>query len=243
MNNNFIFPDNIREVIQKKLNPALIKTREDNKKSMNYISGSTVVDILNTAFNYNWDWIAEKEWITDGVTWFNKYFKDETGKTIGRHEEQGPIAHVRGKLIVRFTDDNSNEHIITKSGYGSKCIIGKQSEQDSIFKAADTDALKKAASRLGIGAELYRSEEENMYFDMSNDPTAWTDEALHKYQNALDYINNIMSQYNSNDQNVIVTQFGYGCQSLEDINPTNIDNFVDYLTRLNANNTDTTNIQ
>lgn len=225
----FKFPDRIKEKIEKRLNPALIKTRDVGGKSMRYIAGSTVVDILNNAFDYMWDWISDREWIEQGVPFFNKYWKDETGKVVGRLEDQGPVAHVKGHLVINFYDDNSILHTITKSGYGSKCIIGKQSEQDSIFKAAETDALKKAASRLGIGAELYRSEEENAIFEMSKDPTAWTDEMLNKYAKALDYISNTMGSLNPKDQMSVIEQFGYGCHTLEDINPTNIDNFVSYL--------------
>lgn len=231
-NDNFVFPKKIKEKIERRLNPALIKTRDVSGKSMKYIAGSTVVDILNDAFDYMWDWISDKEWIEQGVSWYNKYWKNAEGKQEGRWEEQGPVAHVRGHLVVSFYDDNGNFHEITKSGYGSKCIIGKQSEQDSIFKAAETDALKKAASRLGIGLELYRSEEENAYFEMAKDPTAWTDETLHKYAKALDYINDVMGQLAPKDQIEVIEQFGYDCHSLEDINPTNIDNFIGYLTDL-----------
>lgn len=228
-NNKHCLPERIQKIIQKRLNPNLIKTREVSGRPMRYISGSTVVDILNNAFDYMWNWEADREWITQGTPFWNKNWKDETNKPVGRWEDQGPVCHVHGVLTVYFDDDEGNPCSIVKTGYGSKCIIGKQSEQDSIYKAAETDALKKAASRLGIGAELYRSEEENDYFASMTDPTIWTQETLDKYQNQLEYIRAVCENMSAEDISTMLSSFGYDCSTLSDINPTNIDAFVYFL--------------
>lgn len=231
-NNNISLPDRIQDIINTPLDPSLIKQREVNKVAMSYISGSTVVDLLNKAFDYMWDWIVDKAWIETSAPYFNKYAKNKTdtyNDTEGAWVEQAPVAHVQGRLIVYFKNEDGTISSITKTGFGSKCIIGKQSEQDSIYKAADTDALKKAASRLGIGNELYRSEEEQALFIASNDPYAWTNEMLYKFEKQIDYMNNAFEAIPENEQLKILQGFDITMTSITNINPVNIESFVEYL--------------
>ena len=110
-----------------------------------------------------------------------------------------PVAHVRGTLTVYLATENGIVEV-RKDGYGSKAIIGKQSEQDSIFKAAGTDALKKAASLFGIGLQLYRNEEEQYYVGTINYEDPWTDEAKEEHADSLAYIEDYKTQYGVTDE-------------------------------------------
>lgn len=165
------------------------KDKNGNKTYLSYISGSTVIDILNTTFNYNWNFEIVDQWIQPGQPWVNKW-------NGGKVEEQGGIAFVRGRLTVNMVDDEGRPMQIVKESFGSKAVIGKQSEQDSTFKAAQTDALKKCASLLGIGTELYRKAEEQEYYESLIVEPTWTEENIAKYKNQYDYITSVIEAGN-----------------------------------------------
>lgn len=232
-----------KKFINAPLDPSLIKQRENGKQMFSYISGYVVMDILNKAFDYAWSWTVDKEWIEEGVLYFNKYAKvpDNEKVTVngvtGAYEAQGPIAHVRGTLTVEYLDENGQLKAIHKTGYGSKCIIGKQAEQDSIFKSAGTDALKKAASMLGIGAQLYRNEEEQLYFDAINYDGYWTDDKIQQCKEAYDFIMNFVRTYSLTEQDMIDYVNGFDSSltnGIESLTVENIVNFVDYINQLLA---------
>lgn len=200
----------IKNKIIRPIPESIIQERDAGRGStLSYISGATVTDMLNDIFNYNWDWEAEKEWIEKSTPFFNTYSKLDNSKKVmnsagktGTWDEQAPVAHVKGKLTVHFLQklplpDGTFQYIersIVKTGYGSKPIIGKQNEQKDIFKSAGTDALKKAASLLGIGLELYRNEEQMEYFNDLNYEDPWTDEAKEQKAEQLAYIKNYMQE-------------------------------------------------
>lgn len=240
MPNQLKMPKAIKESIIAPIPSTLIKQRDGGGgKMLSYISGSTVTDMLNKAFGYMWDWDVDKEWLQDGVPFFNKYSKlpDSEKVTLangnrGSWEEQGPVAHVKGRLTVYFVDEEGKERKITKVGYGSKAVIGKQSEQDSIFKSAGTDALKKAASLLGIGLELYRDEDEQLYFYEMNYEDPWTDELKAKFKEERDYLRTIMETYSLEEEDFApyINQFSEGAlASLSEITPDNIAGFVEFM--------------
>lgn len=227
----------IKELLTAPIPDSLIQERAGGGgKTLSYISGSTVTDMLNSAFGYAWSWEVKKEWITESIPYFNTYSKiaekdkvvnPVTGKK-GAWEDQGPIAHVLCTLTVWLRDENNNLIPIKKDGYGSKSILGKQNDQESIFKAAGTDALKKAASLFGIGLELYRNENEQYYFEELNYEDPWTDEVMAKYKKELEFLANYRKEYEVSDEELAqlvydVTQVGY------DIVPENITEIVAYI--------------
>jgi hypothetical protein len=223
-----------KDIITAPIPNELIQEREGGGGvKLSYISGSTVTDLLNYAFNYMWDWNIIMEWIEAGKPYWNKYKKDSNGKTAPGFEEQGSVAHVKGRLTVHFRDDETGELVtIVKEGYGSKSIIGKQSEQESIFKAAGTDALKKAASLLGIGLELYRDDNEQSFFDAITYDNPWTEETMNKYAAEREFLKGFMEQYElgAEDMAVYVAEFsGDTLISLDDIVPDNITAFADWI--------------
>lgn len=150
-------------------------------KKLSYLSGYTVTDMLNITFGY-FGWTAEfpKEWIQESTPFFNRYTKSKekvfhNGQE-GAWEKQAPVAWAKCRLTIFLEKEDGTLHTIVKESYGSKSIIGKQSEQEHLFKAAQTDALKKAASLVGIGSELYRDENEQCFFDQIKKPVVWTEE-------------------------------------------------------------------
>lgn len=227
----------VKDLITAPIPGGLIQERAGGGgKTLSYISGSTVTDMLNAAFGYCWSWEVKKEWITESIPYFNAYSKAPekdkvtnpiTGKK-GAWEDQGPVAHVLCTLTVWLKDEQGNLIPIKKDGYGSKSVLGKQNDQESIFKAAGTDALKKAASLFGIGLELYRNENEQYYFDELNYEDPWTDEAMEQYKKELDFLVNYRKEYEVSDEDLgqlvyDVTGVGY------DIVPDNIIEIVDYI--------------
>lgn len=163
MTNNNVFEmekkfemDAARAVLTAKLDPSWIKSREVSGTKLSYIEGNIVIDLLNTAFNYQWSFeIVEKEIVPSlpkaMVKWENRKRVpdlDENGKQ--KYQPQPPVAQVLGRLTV--------PGLGIREQYGSKVIIGGATEQEHTFKSAATDALKKCASLFGIGAELYRDD-------------------------------------------------------------------------------------
>lgn len=221
-----MFSEKAKKLIDAPIPPDLIKERPGpGKAKLQYVSGSYVIDTLNTAFDRLWSWEIVREWIQPSEPKFNPKYDSEP-------VPQGPVAHVVGKLTVWLPTNDGNYFPLVKMGYGSKAILGSQSDQESIFKAAGTDALKKAASLLGIGLQLYRDEEEQMYYEELNYEDPWTDEMKEKYKEEREYINDITQQYelDVNDLNELVAEFSEGALvSIRDITPDNIEAFVAYL--------------
>lgn len=220
------FSTKAKEVVSRPIPGQLIKQREGGgKKILSYISGSTVIDLLNEAFGYLWSWDVSEQWIQVSQPKFNpKYDKEPV--------PQGPVAHVRGTLTVYLAAEDGKIIELRKTGLGSKSVLGGQNDQESIFKAAGTDALKKAASLFGIGAQLYRDEDEQAFFDAINYEDPWTPELLKQYEPERDYIKAIMEANNatSDDMAEIIVEWSNGsCQGIEDLTPDNIADFVEHL--------------
>lgn len=230
MKNKELYPLNISDstktMLQLKLPDSIIKEKNIGKTSLSYISGATVIDLLNRTFNYMWDFYILDQWITEGVDFYNKYDK--------KVEKQGPVCHSKIRLVVKMMTEEGQMVELTKEACGSKAIIGKQSEQEHIFKSATTDALKKAASLLGIGHQLYRATEDEEFFEMINeyDPELaqaeeWTDEALKTHKENLDYITQVCDEF-SEEEFCTMLNIACGINSLEEVTPVNIEKIVEF---------------
>lgn len=149
------------EVIKRKIDEDLIEERKQGNATLSYIGGSTVIDLLNEAFNYQWSFEIVREEVVESLpklrTRWNRDSKknepvlDQQGNKI--YDAQPPVAKVLGRLTV--------PGLGIKEQYGSKVIIGGATEQESSFKAASTDAMKKCATLFGIGNELYKKTDQN----------------------------------------------------------------------------------
>lgn len=207
------------EMIQAPIPEKLIKTRKNGNIELSYLSGSTIIDMLNKIFNYMWDWKVDKVW---------------TEKNLKFEEKYEHVAHVLGTLTV-YVSDGEKLVPIQKMASGSKVVVGGISQQDSIYKAAGTDALKKAASLFGIGLSLWRDEEEEQIMTvdrmkrMFNE--AWTKEKKEEFKNELDLLGRFVK---SKDGNVVINDIlnysGGTKSSLLEILPEDIIGFTNYLT-------------
>lgn len=223
------FPDKAKKVITRELPEQLVKQREGGKGViLSYLSGSTVIDLLNEAFDYMWDWTVQEQFVQKSEDKFNPKWDKEP-------KAQGPVAHVRGILTAYIPMENGTMMPISKSGFGSKTVIGGQAEQESIFKAAGTDALKKAASMFGIGLSLWRDEDEQELFIENNSEETWTEAKSKELANEIKYLKDFMSnnELGTDRMNSIVKEFDESLEGTQDITPLNIKAFATFLEEYN----------
>ena len=216
---------NFKEFLTAEIPSQLIK-QKPGKGDLTYISGCVVIDMLNKLTNYAWDWKIDEHWVEQSEPKFNpKYDKEPV--------PQGPVAHVVGTLTLHLRDDEGKEFTIKKSAAGAKAVIGGQNEQKDIFKAASTDALKKAASLVGIGAQLYRDEDEQEYFEQLNYEDPWTDEELAAHEEEFAYIKQLMAgdnAYTRDELNEVLAAWSKNVYfDMDDLAPSELTAFVDYL--------------
>lgn len=218
----------IIDILEEKVPDNLIKERRQGNTNLSYVSGNFIIDQLNRAFGYLWDWKIDRAWIEQSIPKKQKDY--QTGQTT--EVPQAPIAHVIGTLTVHLKDDNGTLISISKTAPGSKVLVGGASEQDSVFKAAHTDALKKAASLFGIAAQLYRNDTEQDYFDEKKVSSLWTSEEEEKHAEDFNYIIAMKEQYNVSDQRVdgMVNKWSNGnIDKFSKLSPTKLGEFVNYL--------------
>jgi hypothetical protein len=199
-------------VIQRKIDARLIKQRDaGGGKKLDYIAGSTVIRLLNEAFNYQWSFEIVEEVLVQSLPKFNKWAK----KGEDPWEPQQPYIKVLGRLSVPGYG--------IKEQYGTKILLGGASEQEGAAKSAATDALKKCATLLGIGLELYEDElvdeEENTEAPAQPAQTTkqqtapkktasteadggqWDDESIDRLQNDIDKLKDFREKLGIKDEN------------------------------------------
>jgi hypothetical protein len=98
---------------------------------LDYVEIGYVVNILNQAFGWDWDFRITEQQIGRKQVW------------------------VRGELTVRL-----QEKVITKAQYGGADIKFNRSTGETVsiaddLKAAASDCLKKCASLLGVAGDIY----------------------------------------------------------------------------------------
>lgn len=197
----------VKEKLSRPIPQSVVLERDAGKgTTLSYISGNTVIDMLNSAFGYMWTWEVKKTWKEVSEDKFNKWSKIPEAEKVtyngqkGAWEAQGPVVHCVGTLTVNLVDKDGRMIEIKKDGCGSKTVIGGQSEQDSIFKSAETDALKRAARLFGIGLELYRNEEENEHFNQITYEDMWTEELINNFSEEFAIINEYQRAYGLSDE-------------------------------------------
>lgn len=231
-----MIPKNIKEQLTAKIPQELILQRQGGGKQMlSYLSGATVTTMLNRAFGWDWDWEVQDVWIQQSTDKFNQYAQTKDASYNGKPgawEFQLPVCHCKGILTVRYIDENGKEKVIRKSGLGSKSINGGQTDQEHIFKSASTDALKKAASLLGIGLELYYKEEEALYFAQLELEDMWTDKDREEHKENFDYILNLLKDNGLTEESLQPYVMEWSNNELfafYQIGPDKLDSFVKYL--------------
>ena len=214
-----------KDLLAAEIPQQLIKEKP-GKGNLTYISGCVVIDMLNKLTNYAWDWHIDEHWVEKSEPKFNPKYDNEP-------QPQGPVVHVIGTLTLHLRDENGEEFVIKKSACGAKTVVGGQNEQKDNFKAASTDALKKAASLVGIGAQLYRDEDEQEYFEELNYEDPWTEEELAAHKEEFDYLKELMaddSEYSREDVNAVLYSWSEKVfTDIGELPPAELTAFVTYL--------------
>lgn len=124
--------------IKEKLKECKEEWLEKNAKGQPALGVSTVQQILDNATEGAWDFVIEEQWIEQ----VQKYNKNNSTWSF-----DGFVFHVRGYLYI--------EGLGRRSQYGSKIAVGGKDNQNSSYKAAASDCLKKCASLFGVGSSVY----------------------------------------------------------------------------------------
>lgn len=201
--------EHAKEVIQRKIDPRLIKQRDaGGNKKLDYISGSTVIRLLNEAFNYQWSFEVIEEVLVTSLPKWDKYKKEDVA--------QPPYIKILGRLTVPGYG--------IKEQYGTKILLGGATEQEGASKSAATDALKKCATLLGIGLELYEDEipdtdAATQVYDTPEQPTQqpakpaqvkkvaedeggqWDDDSIDRLQADIDKLKDLRTKLGIRDEN------------------------------------------
>lgn len=107
------------------------KTRKQGGQDLVYVTGEMVISRLNEALGVTgWSWRVVREGMTDVEAW------------------------VLGELTA--TIDGKT---ITRQHYGNQDVKRGQHGVADLFKAANTDAIKKAATTIGVALYLYDEDE------------------------------------------------------------------------------------
>jgi len=107
------------------------KTRKQGGQDLVYVTGEMVISRLNEALGVTgWSWRVVREGMTDVEAW------------------------VLGELTA--TIDGKT---ITRQHYGNQDVKRGQHVLADLFKAANTDAIKKAATTIGVALYLYDEDE------------------------------------------------------------------------------------
>lgn len=150
-----------------------IKTRPGKgKKTFSYVPHGYVVGVLNKAFGFNWDW----EILPQGNGDYYKYIAPVMGpdkRNPGKEVQWQPGSYiVTGKLTVRVvapTDSSRLLATIIKAATGEKEHMRGMTHGGHI-KSAASDALKKAASRMGVALDLYWQDADEDYMPATEPP-------------------------------------------------------------------------
>lgn len=177
----------VRLKLSQKIDKKLLKERKSAGQKLTYISANTCIDILNNIFGHNWSMRIVDHWMEPG---YDQVIKEQLDfKTKMKRWPNGinppedkiqvdgagnryvtvpqlPTAWCIVEIEVDLADEQGNMHKIVKQGFGSQAIIGGQSTQaQNGYKGAQSDAIKKAATLLGVALELYRDDSEARAFD------------------------------------------------------------------------------
>ena len=194
------------------LDPTLIRKNYGGEK---YITGYTVVRLLNKLTNGAWDFTIDKTWV------------EKCTDKKGEHD----IYHMDITLNCYFDDGHDGIIKLSKTGTAGKVLENGAKNASNIYKSLETLALRKAASYFGVGAELWLNEDEVDYFEQEDIEPVWTDELLKEYEETWNAIGEIQNTCELNDEemNDLVASWNPAYKSLDMIQPQDLVKFVDFL--------------
>ena len=207
----------LNEELVKKINepidPALIRKNYSGEK---YMTGYSVVRLLNKVTNGAWDFTIDEKW-REEITVKNKKNQDEPRT----------VYHMTVTLRCLFDDGKGNIVEIKKPGTAGKVLESGSKNASNIYKSLETLCVRKAASYFGVGAELWLNEDEVEYFD----EPIWTPELMKEYENEWNVINEIKKEFSLNEDEIngIVGEWNSYYSRLDVVPPSDIKSFVDFL--------------
>jgi hypothetical protein len=225
---------------------SFISPLEKSGKVFDYVSAPYVLEILDKVFDGVWSYRIIDHWTEETYQW-DKNTRQLTDKRFRN------VAHVIAeiKFPVYPQKDYDDEDLsgippvwITKTGVGTSPMIGSDDVQKQQFKSAMTDALKKAATLIGIGRELYLDDnEDNSKLDefdtwLANveNKRIWTPYDKLRYQDAFNTIGNlcrILGVTSEDDYNLCIQRFLQDSKSNEqELLPNNIEQFIVWMKEL-----------
>lgn len=160
------------EIINQGVPEPLIKYRDKGGRRYSYVELPVVTDILNRLFGNLWSWNILENCIHD------------TGITDQKNGITKRYVQVRGLLRVPMQDPNHPDQFIwvEREANGVHALLGGDIEiRSAAFKSASSDALKKAASSLGVARNVYMSDELLMTLDSlqaEEDQDIWTEQTI-----------------------------------------------------------------
>lgn len=185
-----------------------------------YVSSPIIIAILNKAFDYVWNWEILDQKIEPCVPY-------------PKHPQiEGSYAWVKGRLHYPFKNGDKYDWAF-KDAIGGKVIVGQAKVQSQVFKSASTDALKKAASLLGIAPNVYMSDE--LYTLLQEEALSedtWNTMELNRHANAIKRINqykDIIGEIALNDKKIEFCDEVGAYTVRGEITPSNVEEFAEYL--------------
>lgn len=170
----------IKEIADAPLWPGLAE-QVPGKGNRLYVSATTIMDMLNTAFKNSWSVEYSQPWVEP-------------------FSGNKPVVTVKATIKVRTIDPETKEPItIVREGYGSETMKNGPDGAENVTKIASTDALKRAAYTFGIISEITRQKNPVavQYFNYIN--SEWKPEMNFIYQKELNEIRTLRQKYEIND--------------------------------------------
>lgn len=207
-----VISEGLIKILNKPLDPALIRKNYGGEK---YITGYTVVRLLNEFTNCAWDFTIDRKWV------------EKCTDKKGDHE----IYHMDITLNCYFNDGGGNTLKLSKPGTAGKVLESGAKNASNIYKSLETLALRKAASYFGVGAELWLNEEELDYFDAQDADTIWTDELMEQHSAEFERIAAIQKEYELTDDDIdaVIAEWDNQINELAEILPEKLTSFVEFL--------------
>lgn len=191
--------DKIEQVAERPLDQRQIMQLDKGGTSIDYISGESMIDLLNEAFGPFWSCEFDKP---EAV-----HYAPVNSRS-GKYNPQ-EVIQVKCTITVPFYDDETKSTVTVKrEGFGTATL--KAHGEDMAVKTAQTDAMKKAAYSFGIAAELffYKKDRNGIptkeagYFNEMH-RGAWSKENAEKHAKEFAIIKEFASKNNIKSMNKI----------------------------------------
>lgn len=226
-------------IIETKIPFDFLKTREIDKKNLKYLSGHLLFEILDMVFGKGvWTFTILDKWKEESTPFSIKKKWNNNGNAGEKDGQQPPVAMVMGRLsyplspIATYKGEDVSQYSIkyfTQDAIGSAIARGTATQQESNYKSAATDALKKAATLIGVTRDLYDSENKLDLFrawlkkvknyQLTNgssgiDDLYWTEEKTAQYSKEQQKIMESIVALNKLDKAKRIEKYKSICQKL-----------------------------